>query len=905
MKLTHRRLLGVALAVILLLSPMAVPSAGEVLAASGPVWTEYPGEVSLEDEPNVVDTCVIKDGGTYKMWYTHIKTDTDIISVLGNASAVLNSTNIINDISNLNLVQLLNDLHSVNISSLKNVFNGTAAVVGYAESVDGVNWEVQNSTVFSGGSAIWNSTLTPKVIKDGGVFRMWYTHLKTSLTQAELSTILTKLGTSEQRYNALTELLSSMSTVIGYAISGDGVSWEVINPEILAGSNGVWDSVTAPNVIKVGSLYRMFYTRMNSNVNETDLRAIDSPTFNVDSLLNIADKMSTVIGYADSTDLNSTWTPRLKNGTATTVSNSEVLSGGSGIWNSVSNANVIQNGTTYEMWYTRGRTNLTSTTARQLVNETAKLVIPVWNILDDWITDNLTKFNEDVNNLNLTAIKGLLNGTSSVVAYATSGDGLNWIVQDPLNLVGKSSAIWNSVSAASVVNEGTGCSMWYQKGIDDLNMDNVLGLLAGTKLPIGYAFFGISGPSMTVITEPATDKTSTSATLNGNLTGMGTASPVAVYFQWSVNSTFIDTTSASVRVNAPASVLPDTNFTAGIDIFNVTELNAVNYDVSFDPDVLRLDAVTNGTINGTNVPVDVWNLYENGTATVVEHQPGLSNVTGSGTLAVLHFHSVGPNGSSSVITLSNGSLYNSADNEITAAWVGQKVAIPDVQYLYNPDEFSSNVAGLMMNTTYIYRAVASGNGTTVYGNYVTFMTLALPPEAVLRITVNLQNRKQPEDPLLPNPMVIPVEVWLHEPGEPWNDTLTNYGALYYYNTNTSFTGSYDTALIELNVPPGMYDIRVKGFNTLKNLLSGVVVSAPGPVDIDMGILIAGDANGSNSVDILDCSLVLKYFGYDPNAEDAPLGARLCDFNKSGSVDILDCSILLKNFGRTGADVGGD
>ena len=142
-----------------------------------------------------------------------------------------------------------------------------------------------------------------------------------------------------------------------------------------------------------------------------------------------------------------------------------------------------------------------------------------------------------------------------------------------------------------------------------------------------------------------------------------------------------DVTETTVTVNAPAYVIPDSDFTAGIDIANVSDLTAANYTVTFDPAVLRLDNVTAGSIEGTDVPVGAYNESPDGTLNIVQSLPmsgGISSVSGGGTLAVLHFHVLGTSGNSSQITLSEGCLANNGAGEIPAIWQGNSVEVDKV-----------------------------------------------------------------------------------------------------------------------------------------------------------------------------------------------------------------------------------
>jgi hypothetical protein len=131
----------------------------------------------------------------------------------------------------------------------------------------------------------------------------------------------------------------------------------------------------------------------------------------------------------------------------------------------------------------------------------------------------------------------------------------------------------------------------------------------------------------------------------------------------------------TVSVDAPATAVPDSDFTANIDITEVTDLDSGNYDITFDPLVLQLDNVASGLIGATEIPVDIYNEISSGTYRVVQNVPGLTGVSGSGYLSVLHFHVIGSDGDSSSMTLSNGTLSDNHAGEIAATWVGDSVDI--------------------------------------------------------------------------------------------------------------------------------------------------------------------------------------------------------------------------------------
>jgi hypothetical protein len=152
-----------------------------------------------------------------------------------------------------------------------------------------------------------------------------------------------------------------------------------------------------------------------------------------------------------------------------------------------------------------------------------------------------------------------------------------------------------------------------------------------------------------------------------------------------------------VMVCAPDEVAQDSDFTAGISIGEVEDFDGCYYDVSFDASVLRLDNVTSGLIGSTTIPVEVYWEISSGTWRVVQSLPGAIGVTGSGYLAVLHFHVIGSEGDSSTISLA-GSLYDTLAEEIAVTWTGDSIAVanqditPPTVVSVSPANGAANVA---------------------------------------------------------------------------------------------------------------------------------------------------------------------------------------------------------------------
>ena len=153
--------------------------------------------------------------------------------------------------------------------------------------------------------------------------------------------------------------------------------------------------------------------------------------------------------------------------------------------------------------------------------------------------------------------------------------------------------------------------------------------------------------------------------------------------------------------------------------------------------------------------------------------------------------------------------------------------------------------------------------------------------------VRLQGR-----PPAPHPRwAVPLTVDLRAPGEG--------SPRYLFNVTTSEDGAFTVA----NIPPGVYDVRVKNGHTLRNFLNVSLLSDAQAVDL--GILREGDASDDNAITLIDFSILAASFC---QAEGDPLYDARADFNGDHAVDLLDFSLLAMNFGQSGdipADQGVD
>lgn len=138
------------------------------------------------------------------------------------------------------------------------------------------------------------------------------------------------------------------------------------------------------------------------------------------------------------------------------------------------------------------------------------------------------------------------------------------------------------------------------------------------------------------------------------------------------------TLGVTVSISAPDDIAEDAAFIARININQVTNFDATNYDVTYDSAILEVANASSGLIAGTTTPIDAWRVISPGKIRIIQDIPGLSGVSGSGYLAEILFHVLGSAGSSSDIDLSNGVLSDNSANEIIATWTGYSVDVYSV-----------------------------------------------------------------------------------------------------------------------------------------------------------------------------------------------------------------------------------
>jgi hypothetical protein len=179
------------------------------------------------------------------------------------------------------------------------------------------------------------------------------------------------------------------------------------------------------------------------------------------------------------------------------------------------------------------------------------------------------------------------------------------------------------------------------------------------------------------VTPTPTSGPTATATPHGNATPTATTPPIG---------------SVTVSIVSPTTQDKSDSryFHVTVNITDVTNFDAAQYDITYDPDVIRIQDVTAGNISGTIIRIEKWELVPANTqgtvriASVVPDTAFASGVSGEGYLADIYFYIYkGHPGDSSVISFIRGfgdpkgylMIGNNAGFEITATWTNGSVAI--------------------------------------------------------------------------------------------------------------------------------------------------------------------------------------------------------------------------------------
>jgi len=125
---------------------------------------------------------------------------------------------------------------------------------------------------------------------------------------------------------------------------------------------------------------------------------------------------------------------------------------------------------------------------------------------------------------------------------------------------------------------------------------------------------------------------------------------------------------ATVSLSTPELVKGNTVY-ATVNVENVENLDAGQFDLEFNPAVLKVVGVENGSIGETEIPVQ-WRSIDSGTVRVIFNLEGVTGVSGSGQLASIEFEVIGDEEGG--LCISDCLLGNTEAESINADWEGSE-----------------------------------------------------------------------------------------------------------------------------------------------------------------------------------------------------------------------------------------
>jgi predicted GH43/DUF377 family glycosyl hydrolase len=171
---------------------------GYATSPDGVTWTRQnggnpvltPSTPAAWDDGQVYYAWVIKDGTTYKMWYTGFSTfeamgyatSTDGISWTRSGSPILMAQGTGFEATSVGAPSVIKDgtTYRMWYTGFNNSGSG-ATEIGYAESTDGLAWSrfAGNPVIPRGAAGTWDAAFTwfPSALRDGNIFKIWYTGL--------------------------------------------------------------------------------------------------------------------------------------------------------------------------------------------------------------------------------------------------------------------------------------------------------------------------------------------------------------------------------------------------------------------------------------------------------------------------------------------------------------------------------------------------------------------------------------------------------------------------------------------------------------------------------------------------------------------------------------------------------
>jgi hypothetical protein len=188
--------------------------------------------------------------------------------------------------------------------------------------------------------------------------------------------------------------------------------------------------------------------------------------------------------------------------------------------------------------------------------------------------------------------------------------------------------------------------------------------------------------------------TSYTAALTSGVDGIKdlAGNPLAADYTWSFTTVTPSGTAVSLSAS-PGTVTWNETCEVSVNIADVTDFKAFQFNIQYDPGVLQVtgaeggtQGVTQGLIGSIPVPVDNWAFFpsgKEGTISVAGNITAAQSVSGSGCIAKIHFKVISDQGLTTSLIFTNTSnlinkLFNYYGNPMPAesiTWTNTEIVI--------------------------------------------------------------------------------------------------------------------------------------------------------------------------------------------------------------------------------------
>jgi len=432
------------------------------------------------------------------------------------------------------------------------------------------------------------------------------------------------------------------------------------------------------------------------------------------------------------------------------------------------------------------------------------------------------------------------------------------------------------------------------------SIDNTAGTLAFGAVSIGTD----PGPSGTGTLATITLKAMGAGSTPLDLFGVKVSNTQGVEQSVTVQDGTVLVGGAVVRIHpAVSSVEVCDNFTVDVMIDGASNLGAYEFKMSFDPSVVHVLDVVDGSFLGSTgrTPIPLIKIIDNTAGTLafgtVSTDAGVPGPSGTGALATITLHAEGAG--STTLDLFDVKVSDTQGEEQPVGvrdgtvLVGPPPVAPfRVKFWYDPQDAKD----IYVNVWEVPPPPTPTPTPTAPTPTMTPTPTGTPPTPTATPTATPTHTPTatPTKTPTPTPTHTPAPETGRIEGNVFLQGRSNHsGASILVDGVPMGTTGSDGHFLIANVPVGTHIVMASMPGYLSSQDTGVVVNASATTVLPHTTLIGGDANNDKAINLFDLVIVAAAYGTTPPSDPR------ADINGDGTVNIFDLVLVGANYGKTG------